>query len=227
MSRAKATESIKTFYDDITKAFAGYYDITPLAKKVMLRLKEFSAEEFKDFIDKLAKDEIYLPLIIPTLTGKRPPIEKLMKIAEQYGGDPFGQLRRADPITGLTYITPESYWVGLFPERRQIQTIASKKSMPDDNKTIDSATGQVTGPSKGSSISTVQAVSVLAKGMEANAIELVKARGGDNVAAASMTKSIVETGGVSIKTILDGDSEVESKKTLSSKLNTIHIQHNL
>lgn len=224
---AAAKKYIKEYYTELAKILKPYYDLTEYNKLFFKRIDGMGAKEFEEFVEKIDNMDRFLEVQIPNQTGNVFPEEELIKLIRKHGGEPFSQLRVEDDTTGETYITPEKYWTPLFPKRRQIQTIESKVSLADSNKVRDNLTGAVTGAAKGSSMSSVQTLSIISRGCMANALELNKARGGDLTASREMNRALVESGTVSLNSLLKLNSRPESTDTLAIRWNAMHIDHNL
>lgn len=222
-----AKKFLHEYYADLAKTLKSYVDLSEYNKLYLKQIDSMNATEFEAFITDIDNMDRFLEVMIPVSTGNRVPEDAIIKLTRKYGGEPFSQLRVVDDTTGETYITPEKYWTPLFPKRRQIQTMESKSSLPDSNKVRDNLTGAVTGASKGSSISSVQSLSMISRGLTANALELNKARGGDLTASREMNKSLIETGTVSLNTLLQNNSRPESTETLGIRWTCMHIDHNL
>lgn len=222
-----AKKFVKEYYADLAKTLKPYIDLTKYNELYLKVIDSMSAKEFEAWIHDIDNMDRFLEVMIPVSTGARFPEKEVIALTRKYGGEPFTQLRVVDDVTGETYITPEKYWVPLFPKRRQIQTMDSKVSLPESNKVRDNLTGAVTGASKGSSMSAVQTMSMLSRGCMANALELNKARGGDLTASREMNKALMQDGTVSLNQLLKNNSRPESSDTLGIRWNSMHISHTL
>ncbi len=228
MGNMKAAKAyIHEYYADLAKTLKPYIDLTEYNKLYLKTIDNMSAAEFEQFVKDLDNMDRFLEVMIPVSTGKVFPEEAVIALIRRHGGEPWSQLRIVDDTTGETYITPEKYFTPLFPKRRQIQTMESKVSLPDSNKVRDNLTGAVTGAAKGSSMSSVQSISMISRGCMANALEFNKGRGGDLAASREMNKALMEQGSVSLNSILKNGSRAESTDTLGIRWNCMHIDHTL
>jgi len=224
---AAAKRYINDYYTDLSKTLSSYMDLTEYTKLYLGVINKMNADEFDKFMIKLEEGRRFLEVMVPVSTGSIFPEEKVIELIERNGGKAFDQLRVEDDTTGETYITPETYLILMENERRQIQTMESKGSLPESNRVRDALTGAVTGASKGSAISAIQTQSQLARSMNASALELNKGRGGDTTASRVLNKELVETGAVSLASILELNSRPESTDTLGLRWNCIYLDHNL
>ena len=225
MKAAKA--AIHKYYAELTVVLKSYVDITEFVKLYMKTIDDMNAEQFDKFIVDLENMDTFLEVLIPVSTGTRFPEEEIIALTRKYGGEPFTQLRIVDDTTGEVFITPEKYWVPLFPKRRQIQTMESKISLPDSNMVRDNLTGAVTGAAKGSSMSSVQSLSMIARGCVASALEFNKGRGGDLAASREFNRALIADGSVSLNSLLKTGSRPESTDTLAIRWTCIHLAHNM
>lgn len=192
------------------------------------RFKQMSDVEFDAFIERLATGEEILSLFKPNLKQPRLDLTRNLEVAEELGYPLFQHLYLTDQGTGMVRKTPAKYMVGVVPLRRQAQTLESKMSIPEDDKTVDQLTGQATGTSKSSRISYPEAQVNLSKGLDKMLLELVKFRGGDAKAYAAMNKSIYETGEASLEHIMATvPSRVKATEALNTLFTAMHIRTNL
>lgn len=191
------------------------------------KLNSLTDKELKDFVNKLGKEEVYLPYYIANAQEQTIDIKRWIKLATSLGNDTFTELVQEDEVTGEVTVTDIKYWVAMWPARRHLHYLDAKRSMAVDNKTRDTLTGQVTGASKGSSFSKPQLMGLLSRGCKANAIEIFKYRGGDISGGREMNKQLISTGGVSLNSLLQTNTKPTVNKTLGSFLNGMHLAHNL
>lgn len=188
------------------------------------RLSKMSDKQFDELMHKLQSGEETLSLIAPNLDDKKLTIENNLKVAKALGHDFFQRLWLTDHITGRTYLTPIKYLVIDLPLRRQQQMLVKKISIPEDNRHIDELSGQPTGPSKGARISFPELQVLFAQNMDKSLTELIKLRGGDEKAFRAMNSKVIETGGVSLDSIVAAGTKVKSTQTLATLLRAMHLQ---
>lgn len=200
-------------------------NITPALLKA--KLESMSDKEIHNLYLKLKEEKMYLPFYIANEQEQKIDIRRWIKLAKELGVDTFVKLVQEDPNTGQRYVTDVEYWVAMFPGRRHLHYLDAKRTIAKDNKTRDTLTGQVTGPSKGSSFSKPQLGGLLSRGCISNALELNKYRGGDISGGREMNKQLISSGGVSLNSLLQTNTTPTVTKTLASHLNGMHLQHNL
>lgn len=189
-------------------------------------LGKMTNAQFDDYMAKLDSGEETLPLTVPNLSKKRLSVERNLKVGKELGHDFFQRLWLTDPNTGTTYLTPIPYLVVDLPLRRQAQLLNKKISISEDAAHSDVLTGQATGPSKGASLSFPELQTLHAQGLDKTIEELIKFRGGDEVAFRAMDNELVQRGSVSLDAIRT-NSRVKSTETLATLLKAGHIETNL
>lgn len=203
--------------------FDGYNDSV---KETERMIADISDAQFDKYMHDLRDEKEYLPYIMPTMGKIRLTSEKNIKIAKSLGIKLFHRVWLTDASTGETYLTPEEYLVIDVPFRRQQQHLKKKISIPDSNKRIDEMTGQVTGSSKGSSLSGSEMQILYSQGMNESIRELFKFRGGDEVAHRNLMRNIITNGDASMNNSDDGVSRPKSTETTSILLTSAHIKNN-
>lgn len=178
---------------------------------------KMSDEEFEKFIERLEKGEEFLVLYAPNFASGGLSVENNLKVAKALGHEFFQHLIIGQRNDVPAYKTPVRYLVVDLPVRRTSQLLTKKISIPEDNKKIDMFTGQVAG-SKKSKISYPELQVMASMGLDNCAVEFMKYRGGDLKGFNAMNTLISRQGGVSIKTLSNFASGVESTKTLKTFL---------
>lgn len=187
-----------------------------------------SDKEFDELMTQLEDGSYILPLYAPNLVGPQLVMENIFKTADELEYELFQHLILTDPQTGQVYKTQNKHMVGLVPFRRQVQMLVKKSSIPDSNHIIDERTGQPTGDSKGARLSAPEIQVNASKGVNKMILEWIKFRGGDAKAYDAMNRSIIETGDVSMESIMaNSNTIVKSNKTLSVYLKAMHLDNNL
>ena len=188
--------------------------------------KGMSDRAFAALMQKI-KDGFVLPIIAPNLNEAKLDTTRNVKIAKALGHSFFERIVLTDTDTGETYTTPHEYMVVDVPVRRQSQLLDKKMSTPANNNVVDELTGQATGISKGSALSFPELGVLLSIGVDSAIEELIKLRGGDEVAFNEMNRQILETGEADIESIKALGSKVKSTETLSAILTGMHLRNNL
>lgn len=178
------------------------------------KFKSMKASEIEELAIAIKNGDFHLPYFRENLNDKA--IDRLnwVDLAESLGAEVYAQLWETDESTGEEYLTPHKYFVPILSVRRQSQNLDDKDSIPLDNSTRDLLSGQVVGKSKGSAFSKPQLDALLERGLQSNAMELSKVRGGDLTASMAYNKRIIESGGANIEEILSLHSEAQSQTTL-------------
>lgn len=189
--------------------------------------KSMSDAEFERWIDALGSGRETIHLIIPNANDIKLDINRTVKVGEELGAKFFEQLVLTDPETGEEYITPLSYMVLDVAMRRQSQHLIKKQSIPEDDRVVDHLSGQVTGDSKGGKISLPELLVIESKGLETSLLELIKVRGGDDVALAAMKEAIRESGTFNVKAIEALGSKPTAIKTLRALLLSVHLDNTI
>lgn len=212
---------------------------TPCIELYRKTIEGMSAEELEGFIQALENGVQDFPnqnqpsttisLIVPNM-GKgsgRLNIDRNLKLAEKMGHSFHEQCWLTNPVTGQTYLTNRRYMTLLLPIRRQAQTLDAKISVAENDHQIDELTGQVTGDSKGSSVSYPEIQMLESQGLRNSMLELLKPRGGDELAWRLMKHRLIETGEFSLSELDNIDSEAKVNQTFRYLLNAMHIRTTL
>lgn len=164
--------------------------------------KNKSLEEILAFIDLIREKKFQLPFIVPNLKGTKIEVKHLIDVGKEFDHDFYQNITVTDQQDdGLTYETPVKAMVVTDYVRRQIQTSENKLSVPKNADTIDDATGQVTGSSKGGAFSLAETRNLEAKNLDNCIYEFLAPLGGNNEAYQLMEDLIIEQGTVSIDDI--------------------------
>lgn len=196
--------------------------------------KALSDQEFEDFIrglgpattpEQIAKRQ-WIPIVVPNLGKTRISIARNYQIARDLGRSIEHRLVMTDPHTGLQYVTPHAYPVLDLPVRRQAQTVAKKRSIPEHNQRVDDLTGQPTSESKGSRISQPELASLSSRGLDNTIMEFINVRGGNAPAYREMRRQLIENGEVTLAQ-LEGLGTAKSTNTAATLFNCMLIGNNL
>lgn len=181
---------------------------------------------FERFIQRCERGYV-VPLIVPNMKGPQISIERNLQVAEEWGHAFFERIWLTDPATGVTHLTPKKYLVIEWPMRRQQQTLDKKMSVPKDNSHIDDLTGQVTGESKGSSVTLPELQVLFSEGLNDTIIELIKVRGGDQEAFSVFEREIIQTGEASLANVAQTGTRPKSTTTVGTFLTSSHLRNDL
>lgn len=187
-------------------------------------LKGMPDDEFDRWIADLDSGERYLAIIAPELNEPSLSVQRNLDLGEAWGHKWFERIWM-DPQNGApSFLSNDEYLVVDLPLKRQAQFLIKKISIPEDNRSIDTFTGQPTGKSKGSKISwpELQILAALG-GFDQTITEFFKFRGGDLQGFNAMNHMIATTGGVSLNAIGALGTKVKAVQSLSTLLTSMHI----
>lgn len=227
----------QVFIDQVVKDIEALAPGSQNAKAYRETLTKMSDAQFENMLNGIrnatAKNPDYekpffiLPVIQPNMVKYSITTDNNLTLAKRWGIEFFQRLWMTDRVTKQTYLTNRPYLVIDLPITRPAQTLDKKISIPDHNRSIDDRTDQVTGESKGASISYPEVQILNARGLESTLIELLKARGGDMQVGRVMDKQIKDTGEFDLSTVQDLDTQAKSTETLANILTGMHLENNL
>lgn len=191
------------------------------------RIKAMSDKDYDQFIDDLESGKAQLTLTVPIGSNDAFTMEHIFAVAEKFHHNFFERIWVDKGDGSPPYLSNFPYFVIDAPVRRQSQHLSKKMSVPRDNSTIDHLTGQVTGPSKGSSISGPEANVAVSLGMINNIVEMMKVRGGDAKSLNAMNREMSQRGGASQEEIFKVGGKVKATQTLQTFLTCMHLKSTL
>lgn len=154
-------------------------------------------------------------------------MKRNLALAKAMGHDFFEQCWVTNPVTHQCTLSNRKYMVMDLPVRRQAQTLDEKISLPEDDTHVDELTGQVTGESKGASISFPEVQMLVAQNLTHTLEELLRVRGGDQTAWSVMKRDLIENGEFSLSRLEGLDSRAKVNQSLSTIMTSMHIKNNL
>lgn len=227
----------KAFIETVVKGVDEILPSKTMGKLYRQALENLSDEELEAYVDRLrngisktpdyTKPRELIHIVLPNMGKDKLNIDQLLSLADKWGVKLFERIWITDPITNDTYLTNRPYMIIDLPMSRQAQTLESKISVADDNRHIDDRTNQVTGVSKGASLSYPETQILLSSNLKKTVTELLKFRGGDETAFRSMNKSIIDTGTFDQAVFDDIDTRPKAVDTMSIYLKAMHLQNNL
>lgn len=191
------------------------------------RFSEMSDEEFDQMILSIEQGNFILPIIAPEAQKPSIEVSRNIETAKKWGVKLFERVWMDAQYGAEPYLSNDSYLVVLLPIKRQAQFLDKKISIPEHSRTIDTMTGQVTGRSKGSTISYVEMQVLNALDLKWGTMEFLKPRGGDLTAYNAMAHSVTTTGGVSLASLNTLGSRARSIDSLSIHLTSLHLENTL
>lgn len=210
-------------YEYISKLLPGGENVA-IYRRVF---SEMDDAQFDDFMTKLGEGKIQLAIIAPNMREPRLQVERNLALAEELGHNFFERVWMDAKAGAPRYLSPQPYLIVDLPIRRQAQILVKKISIPENNRSVDNLTGQVTGDSKGSKVSYPELQILAALGLDDTITELIKYRGGDQKGFMAMNDSISRTGGVSQKALETLGTKVKVTSTLQAYLTAMHLSSSL
>ncbi len=168
-----------------------------------------------------------IPYFAANFQGSKITLENNFRIAEEIGHQFYQRIWMEDSETGVEFLTPNAHLQVDLTCRRQAQLQSKKASIPQDAKTIDDLSGQVTGESKGSKLSFPELQANASQNLEFGILEKIKIRGGDETAYREFERLMIEQGRVSQSEVMNLGSKVKSTKTVSNLLRGMLLGTNL
>lgn len=163
-------------------------------------LSGLSNKDFDNFMSALRDKKVQMYITAPNLKLNLSN-DNLLAAADSLGIQIFHRIRRKDSITGKTYITPNAYPVLQLPIRRMQQFLDEKMSVPDNDRSIDGLTGQVTSDSRACSITNPEIHILAARGLDHALSEFTQVRAGNIHAYAEFKRQLEEKGSVDLASL--------------------------
>jgi len=183
---------------------------------------------FHAFMMRIKNREVRPAYLAPNKGTAPLSVQTALNVAKDMGHS-FYQRIWITPSDGKrpAYLTNKAYLVLDLPYRRQAQLLEKKIRIPKHNRSIDDLTGQPSGESKGSKLSSPEVQVMAALDLPNMLIEYLKYRGGDVKGYDAMIDMIDKTGSVAMKSIEHLAGGVESTRTFSTILTCMHLQNSL
>lgn len=187
-------------------------------------VKSMSPEQLEEWVERLKAGRNFIDFIVPN--GMKLDRPTMIQACRDLGHEPYQRVKLVDDH-GNSYWTPNKYPVGWMPTRRQSQRLIEKMAVPKSNNVLDDMTNQVTGASKGSSMSQPQLQALYGQGVESSILEMIKFRGGDLKAFNAMNQAIYRNGEVELKEIEPLGGNVRAKEAARNFLLAMHLDNTL
>jgi hypothetical protein len=188
-------------------------------------LGNMSDVEFDKFMKNMKDKKFQFHLIVPNLEPKFN-MDDLQAAADSVGAELFHRVWLTDNLSGVRFLTRYKYPIMQLPVRRMQQFLDKKLSVPDNDRTLDGLTGQVTGDDASASITAPEIQALHARDLRVTLDELVTVRGGDIANYGEARRQMEEQGSFSMKT-LDARSVSRTAKIAEVLLTAMHISSNL
>jgi len=219
MSRKKTEEYLYKVLDYVTLSKNGNN-----AQWYRNYLSGLSDKEFKQWLDSVVKGDIKISFTIPNNNKERVSLEAIIELCKKIKTNLFTKL--IYETKEGKYISPTEVLVIDLPIRIMSQMLSKKRSIAKDDSKIDNLTGQATGISKTSSLSSAELNVLVGLGLNVSSKELLKYRGGDLGGYAALKAYGVNTGRISQNEIKRYATGVESAKSMKIYLAGKHIGTN-
>lgn len=195
------------------------------SKRYRQIIGQMNDKEFDQFMNYMKEGKWQLHLVAPNMIVNLQN-EDLLKACDLIGLDLFQRVWMYDRATGRKYLTDNKYMFVKLPIRRQQQFLDEKISVPDNDRTIDGLTGQVTGDSRSCSITNPEIQILAARGLDKTMQELVNIRGG-NIHGYSEFRRMLEENGEADLDMIDPNSRTRASVVGSKLLQSMMLDTNL
>ena len=182
-------------------------------------------KEFDQFMNYMKEGKWQLHIVAPNMIVNLQN-EDLLKACDMIGLDLFQKVWMYDRATGRKFLTDNKYMFVKLPIRRQQQFLDEKISVPDNDRTIDGLTGQVTGDSRSCSITNPEIQILAARGLDKTLKELVNVRGG-NIHGYSEFRRMLEENGEADLDMIDPNSRTRASVVGGKLLQSMMLDTNL
>lgn len=182
-------------------------------------------KQFDKFMVDMRDGRFQLHLVAPNMKVNLK-VPNMLKCADSLKLKLFHKVWMKDNATGRKFLSDNEYLVVQLPVRRQEQFIDKKMSVPDNDRTIDGLTGQVSWESKSSSITNPEIQILASRNMEATLFEFINVRGGNINSYAEFKRSLEENGEARLND-LDPNSRTRTAVMGGVLLTAMLLEHNL
>lgn len=195
------------------------------SKRYRQIIGQMNDKEFDQFMNYMKEGKWQLHLVAPNMIVNLQN-EDLLKACDMIGLDLFQRVWMYDKATGRKFLTDNKYMFVKLPIRRQQQFLDEKISVPDNDRTIDGLTGQVTGDSRACSITNPEIQILAARGLDKTMQELVNIRGG-NIHGYSEFRRMLEENGEADLDMIDPNSRTRASVVGGKLLQSMMLDTNL
>ena len=195
------------------------------SKRYRQIIGQMNDKEFDQFMNYMKEGRWQLHIVAPNMIVNLQN-EDLLKACDLIGLDLFQRVWMYDKATGRKFLTDNKYMFVKLPIRRQQQFLDEKISVPDNDRTIDGLTGQVTGDSRSCSITNPEIQILAARGLNNTLQELVNIRGG-NIHGYSEFRRMLEENGEGDLDMLDTGSRTRASVVGGKLLQSMMLDTNL
>jgi len=186
-----------------------------------------SDKEFDRKMNLISEGNMTLPLMIPNDETIKINLKKLAKSIETIYK--FKLFDRSYYINndGSKFSPKTIYNFMYVPLKRAVQTLNYGRATAKNSKKRNLLTGQVTGDSSAQKTTQLEVNLYTANNLNNTATELMNYRGGDQGAMRALEEALFKQGQVSKHEVERNSTGVQSKATLKSMFQAMHIKTNL
>ncbi len=195
------------------------------SKRYRQIIGQMNDKEFDQFMNYMKEGKWQLHIVAPNMIVSLQN-EDLLKACDLIGLKLFHKVWMYDKVTGRKYLTDNEYMFVKLPVRRQQQFLDEKISVPDNDRSIDGLTGQVTGDSRSCAITNPEIHILAARGLDKTLQELVNVRGGNVHGYNEFRRMLEETGEADLDA-LDPNSKTRVSVVGKVLLQSMMIDTNL
>lgn len=181
-------------------------------------------KQFHQWIEKLQSGAEYIIIYGPSESGVVLDFKHNLAFAKKKGIELYERIWYEGHGSIPGHLTPVKYMVLPTIVRRQAQLLTKKVSVPPNMKRLNPLTGQPTGESQASKMSSPETQLMAASGLEDSLIEVLGPRGGDSGANAALTGMLVKTGRASLKALKAFSTGVDATKYMKAIFTAAHIK---
>ena len=183
--------------------------------------KRMDEKQFKIWVGKIGT-EFHISLVIPIgMSEIRLSLSKLKKVATEMGVKLYEQVIMEE--SGIKVKTPNKFNIIRTTIRRSNQHATSKINLSKNNKSRNSLTGQVTGASKGISISQPEVIILGGYDVDEMLREMSSVRGGNVDASIAFEALMVNNGITSLKELDGIATKTQGYKSLRNFFKAMHL----
>ena len=191
------------------------------------KFEAMSDKEFDDWMVGLETDKNHLVIIAPNFENSGISVAKNLNYGKELGYEFFQSLWIGKQGDIPEHLTPVKYLVVHLPVRRLSQSLTKKMSVPENSKSIDALTGQVSGKSAAAALSFIEMEMLAGSGLDKTITELYKYRGGDQRGRNAMNAMISRFGRANQETLQNFAGGVTSTRTMRTFLTAMMLRTTL
>jgi len=194
------------------------------SQRYIIFFKTLDEKGLKRFITLLKEKKEQIFIVFPNMKMNLE-MEDIKKASVLTKTELTSRVWLVDEFSGKKYLTNERYPILKMSVRRMQQFLDNKLKVPNDDKSIDGLTGQVSGADGKASFSVQETRVLHSRGLDKSLVELLKIRGGDIDTYGEFRRQLEETGSCNTENITS-QTRVKSAHTLNVLLRGMHLDNN-